>query len=95
MNMPFFKSSSRPSTGFASVDAIRDRLENMDFVRSTNVDALRRAQTTAITSNAIENSVRSAEEIAFDKLMIELRVPAGPVRRQATEWLLSYMLEKA
>lgn len=88
-----FKHNS--SSGFASIDAIRGRLESMDYECASDLEKLCRAQRTAIISNAIENSLRTDEEVDFDKLMIELRIPAGPVRRQATDWLISFMLSKA
>lgn len=92
MKIPFLTPKSRkPLSGFASIDAIRGRLEQMDYARAADVDDLRRAQAAAIASNAIEDLNRNDEMIAFDELMIEMRVPAGPVRRQARDWLIGYM----
>ena len=92
MKIPFLTPKRRqPFSGFASIDAIRGRLTHMDYERATDVDELRRAQAAAIASNAIEDLHRNDEMIAFDELMIEMRVPAGPIRRQARDWLIGYM----
>jgi len=90
-----FRLQRRNYSGFASVDAIRGRLKNIDYERATDVVELRRAQAVAIASNAIEDLHRTDEMIAFDELMIEMRVPAGPIRRQARDWLISFILSEA
>lgn len=95
MNMPFMKPKPKRTSGFASVDIIRERLQNMDYVRATDEAELRRAQAAAIASNAIEDCPRNAEMIAFDEMILEMRVPAGPVARQARDWLVSFMLSDA
>jgi len=89
------KSLVIPETyGFEAVDHVRDRLLKTNYERfpENQLEAVINSQKNAVWSSSIGGLDQLAEEAALDKMFIDMRVPAGPIRREAGQWWLDMVM---
>ncbi len=89
------KSLETPETyGFEAVDHVRNRLFKTDYERFSEdrLEDVIRAQKSAVWSSTMGGREQLNEEIAFDKMVIDMRVPIGPVHREARQWWLDIVM---
>lgn len=93
--MGYFKRRARNKTletpatyGFEAVNRVRDRLLNTDYDRfpENQLADVIRAQKNAVWSSSFRWPEPLAEETAFDQMVIDMRLPSGPIRRDARQW---------
>ena len=80
--------------GFEAVDHVRDRLLKTDYERfpENQLQAVTKSQKNAVWSSSIGGRDQLAEEVALDKMFIDMRVPSGTVRREAGQWWLDLVM---
>lgn len=90
-----FRKSKPASSGYKSVDIIRQRLEALDYTPDPNPARSKYNLQSAIRSNEIEDFEYTSAQKAYYKMMLEMRVPSGALWRQCDDWFLSFELEGA
>jgi hypothetical protein len=80
--------------GFEAVDQVRDRLLKTNYERfaEDRLEAVIKSQKNAVWSSSVSGRDQLAEEAALDKMFIDMRVPAGPIRREAGQWWLDIVM---
>jgi len=88
------KSLVMPETyGFEAVDNVRDRLLKTNYERfpEDELKKVVKAQKFAVWNSSFTRD-QLAEEAALDKMFIDMRVPSGPIRREAGQWWLDIVM---
>ena len=75
---------------------IRDRLLKTNYERfpENQLEAVTNSQKNAVWSSSISGLDQLAEEVALDKMFIDMRVPAGPIRCEAGQWWLDMVMNQ-
>jgi len=79
--------------GFEAVDQVRSRLLKTNYERfaEDRLEKMVKAQKFAVWNSSFSREPL-AEEAALDQMFIDMRVPAGPVRREAGQWWLDLVM---
>lgn len=94
--MGYFKRRARNKTletpatyGFEAVDRVRDRLMKTNYKRFAEDQLVNmvKAQKFAVWNSSFDRD-QLAEEAALDQVLIDMRVPQGALRREASQWWL-------
>ena len=88
------KTLETPETyGFEAVDSVRDRLmkTNYEQFAEDQLANMVKAQKFAVWNSSF-NRDQLAEEAALDQMLIDMRVPQGALRREASQWWLDMVI---
>jgi len=88
------KSLVRPETyGFEAVDQVRDRLLKTNYERfaEDQLEKMVKAQKFADWNSSFSRK-KLAEKTALSHMLIDMRVPHGAVRHEATQWWLELVM---
>ena len=79
---------------YESVETIRERLSRMPYERVQDVERLRYEIETSMAMSEADGLRYTDEEIAYREMLIEMKVPIGPVQTQCDDWFLGFVLER-